>query len=234
MAVNAQRERVSAAPVGMFARLTTETKHAFKTTEFWAMVAIVVGILIASWIVDDGAAATRSRRPERGSTSRSWRRHTSSVEGWRKREATSPTGLTAETSWREQPRLAKTAWRAPCGGARRGGTAKRGREHEDCATTEAAGTDEHALTQLGRRLDCGKPSFWARSAAVSNRDARARAERLAIFVGLWPPTFFLLERSQDLEATPDESAAGARSRSSLEPMEAVASQDATASSSSNW
>jgi hypothetical protein len=39
----------------MFARLTTETKHAFKTTEFWAMVAIVVGILIASWIVDDGA-----------------------------------------------------------------------------------------------------------------------------------------------------------------------------------
>ena len=55
MAVNAQRERVSAAPVGMFARLTTETKHAFKTTEFWAMVAIVVGILIASWIVDDGA-----------------------------------------------------------------------------------------------------------------------------------------------------------------------------------
>jgi hypothetical protein len=55
MAVNAQRERASAAPVGMFARLTTETKHAFKTTEFWAMVAIVVGILIASWIVDDGA-----------------------------------------------------------------------------------------------------------------------------------------------------------------------------------
>ena len=55
MAVNAQRERASAASVGMFARLTTETKHAFKTTEFWAMVAIVAGILIASWIVDDGA-----------------------------------------------------------------------------------------------------------------------------------------------------------------------------------
>jgi hypothetical protein len=55
MAVHAQRERAPAAPVGMFARLTTETKHAFKTTEFWAMAAIVVGILTASWIVDDGA-----------------------------------------------------------------------------------------------------------------------------------------------------------------------------------
>jgi hypothetical protein len=36
------------------ARLTSETKQAFKTTEFWAMVALVVGILIASAIVGDG------------------------------------------------------------------------------------------------------------------------------------------------------------------------------------
>ena len=36
------------------ARLTTETKHALKTTEFWAMVAIVAGILVASWIVGQG------------------------------------------------------------------------------------------------------------------------------------------------------------------------------------
>jgi hypothetical protein len=36
-------------------RLSTETKHAFKTTEFWAMLAIIVGILLASLIVgDDG------------------------------------------------------------------------------------------------------------------------------------------------------------------------------------
>jgi hypothetical protein len=35
-------------------RLATETKHAFKTTEFWAMVAIVVGILIAALIVGQG------------------------------------------------------------------------------------------------------------------------------------------------------------------------------------
>jgi hypothetical protein len=54
MAVNAQRERVVGAPTGVFARLTSETKHAFKTTEFWGMVAIVVGILAASWLVGDG------------------------------------------------------------------------------------------------------------------------------------------------------------------------------------
>src|SRR3954454_15077548 len=39
---------------GMVMRLTSETKHALKTTEFWAMVAVIVGILIASWIVGQG------------------------------------------------------------------------------------------------------------------------------------------------------------------------------------
>jgi hypothetical protein len=38
----------------MLMRLTTETKHALKTTEFWAMVAIIAGILIASAIVGKG------------------------------------------------------------------------------------------------------------------------------------------------------------------------------------
>ncbi|MBA3843698.1 MAG: hypothetical protein H0X39_13990 [Actinobacteria bacterium] len=36
------------------ARLSTETKQAFKTTEFWAMVALIVGVLIASRVVGDG------------------------------------------------------------------------------------------------------------------------------------------------------------------------------------
>jgi hypothetical protein len=54
MAVNTERARAGNVPTGVFARLTTETKQAFKTTEFWAMVAIVGSILIASWIVDDG------------------------------------------------------------------------------------------------------------------------------------------------------------------------------------
>lgn len=35
-------------------RLTTETKQAFKTTEFWAMVALIVGILLASQVVGQG------------------------------------------------------------------------------------------------------------------------------------------------------------------------------------
>ena len=35
-------------------RLRTETKMAFKTTEFWAMVAIVAGILVASAVVGQG------------------------------------------------------------------------------------------------------------------------------------------------------------------------------------
>jgi hypothetical protein len=53
MAVRTERV-TGAAPRGVVARLATETKQAFKTTEFWAMVAIVAGILIASWVVDDG------------------------------------------------------------------------------------------------------------------------------------------------------------------------------------
>jgi hypothetical protein len=35
-------------------RLTSETKHATKTTEFYAMIAVIAGILIASWIVGQG------------------------------------------------------------------------------------------------------------------------------------------------------------------------------------
>jgi hypothetical protein len=38
----------------MLMRLATETKHAFKTTEFWAMVAIIAGILIAALMVGQG------------------------------------------------------------------------------------------------------------------------------------------------------------------------------------
>jgi hypothetical protein len=35
-------------------RLTTETKHSTKTTEFYAMIAVIAGILIASWVVGQG------------------------------------------------------------------------------------------------------------------------------------------------------------------------------------
>lgn len=35
-------------------RLSTETKHAFKTTEFMAMVAVVAGILISAAVIKGG------------------------------------------------------------------------------------------------------------------------------------------------------------------------------------
>jgi hypothetical protein len=38
----------------MLMRLSTETKHSLKTTEFWAMVAVIAGILVSSWIVGKG------------------------------------------------------------------------------------------------------------------------------------------------------------------------------------
>lgn len=69
------------------------------------------------------------------------------------------------------------------------------------------------MHSLGAASIAGSLSLWAKSAAVSNRDAKARAERLAIFVGLWPPTFFLLGKVlQDLEVTPQEQVAQARIR----------------------
>jgi hypothetical protein len=48
-----RRERTAGTRNGPFARLSTETKHALKTTEFWAMAAVVAGILIASWVIGD-------------------------------------------------------------------------------------------------------------------------------------------------------------------------------------
>src|SRR6266545_3033423 len=54
-------------------------------------------------------------------------------------------------------------------------------------------------------------SLWARSAIVDDWKAKARAERLAIFIGLWPPTFFLLGKVlQDLEASPAQQVLRAR------------------------
>jgi hypothetical protein len=35
-------------------RLSTETKNAFKTTEFWAMVAVIAGILVAAALIKGG------------------------------------------------------------------------------------------------------------------------------------------------------------------------------------
>jgi hypothetical protein len=63
MAVRTERAHLGSAPGGVVARLATETKQAFKTTEFWAMVAIAAGILIASWIVDGGGGGAGDAFP---------------------------------------------------------------------------------------------------------------------------------------------------------------------------
>jgi len=42
---------------GTVRRLATETKQAFKTTEFWAMVVVVVGILVAAAAIKGGDTA---------------------------------------------------------------------------------------------------------------------------------------------------------------------------------
>ncbi|HEV7770872.1 MAG TPA: hypothetical protein VGO66_09495 [Solirubrobacterales bacterium] len=38
-------------------RLTTETKQAFKTTEFWAMVGVIVAILVSAAVIKGGDTA---------------------------------------------------------------------------------------------------------------------------------------------------------------------------------
>ena len=38
-------------------RLTTETKHSLKTTEFWAMVGVIVAILVSAAVITGGDTA---------------------------------------------------------------------------------------------------------------------------------------------------------------------------------
>jgi hypothetical protein len=54
MATDAVRRGRAGTGSRVIGRLTTETKHSLKTTEFWAMVAIIVGILLASLVVGQG------------------------------------------------------------------------------------------------------------------------------------------------------------------------------------
>jgi hypothetical protein len=42
---------------GFVRRLSTETKQAFKTTEFWAMVGVIVAILISAAVIKGGDTA---------------------------------------------------------------------------------------------------------------------------------------------------------------------------------
>ena len=69
------------------------------------------------------------------------------------------------------------------------------------------GLNSDALHSLGFASIVGAIALWFGSAAADGRDRKARRDRLAIFIGLWPPTFFLLGKVlQDLEATPEQQA----------------------------
>jgi hypothetical protein len=78
-------------------------------------------------------------------------------------------------------------------------------------TLRRLGINSDVLHSLGFGSMLAAISLWGRSASVDNWRAKARAERLAIFVGLWPPTFFLLGKViQDLEASPAQQVLRAR------------------------
>ena len=73
------------------------------------------------------------------------------------------------------------------------------------------GINSDVLHSLGFASIVAAVSLWGRSAGVDDWRAKARAERLAIFIGLWPPTFFLLGKVlQDLEASPAQQVLRAR------------------------
>lgn len=73
------------------------------------------------------------------------------------------------------------------------------------------GLNSDLMHSLGFTSILAALSLWARSAAADDEKKQARAQRLAIFVGLWPPTFFLLGKVlQDLEATPAQQVLRAR------------------------
>jgi hypothetical protein len=68
---------------------------------------------------------------------------------------------------------------------------------------------------------------------VNDFRAKARAEKLAIFIGLWPPTFFLLGKvMQDLEASPAQQVLRARGVDESQLDDALRHEAAAVSSSS--
>jgi hypothetical protein len=48
------RGRAGVGGDNLLMRLSTETKHSTKTTEFYAMIVVIAGILIAAWLVGQG------------------------------------------------------------------------------------------------------------------------------------------------------------------------------------
>jgi hypothetical protein len=92
------------------------------------------------------------------------------------------------------------------------------------------GINSDILHSLGFGSMLAAISLWGRSASADDWRAKARAERLAIFVGLWPPTFFLLGKvMQDLEASPAQQVLRARGVDESQ-LDAALRQEAAAAS----
>jgi hypothetical protein len=91
-----------------------------------------------------------------------------------------------------------------------------------------AGLNSDLLHSLGFTSIAAAVSLWGRSGRVNDKHKQARSERFAIFVGLWPPTFFLLGKVlQDLEATPAQQVLRARG-ADAEQLDATLSREAAA------
>jgi hypothetical protein len=91
------------------------------------------------------------------------------------------------------------------------------------------GINSDLMHSLGFASMLASLSLWGRSATTSDAKKQARAERLAIFVGLWPPTFFLLGKVlQDLEATPAQQVLRARGAEEKDLDQALRQETAAA------
>jgi hypothetical protein len=94
------------------------------------------------------------------------------------------------------------------------------------------GLSSDVLHGLGLGSIVAAISLWGRSASVDDWRQKARAERLAIFVGLWPPTFFLLGKVlQDLEASPAQQVLRARGVNASQMDDALRHEAAAVSGS---
>jgi hypothetical protein len=93
------------------------------------------------------------------------------------------------------------------------------------------GFNSDLLHGLGLGSIAAAISLWGRAASADDWRKKARAERLAIFVGLWPPTFFLLGKVlQDLEASPAQQVLRARGVEDSQMADALRHEAAAVSS----
>jgi hypothetical protein len=66
--VEAQSAYTTAPSAGLTRRLATETKQAFKTTEFWAYLGVLIGLFIAGAVTDSSTTVTTAAGGGGGAT----------------------------------------------------------------------------------------------------------------------------------------------------------------------